>query len=140
MATMLEVGLQMMRGEREPFPVARLVGLVMRKIEPGQAIVELQANEQHHNPMGTLHGGVYCDLADAAMGWAFAATLAEGEYFTTVEMKVNFLRAVKQATLTAEARVVKGGATLGYVECEVKDEQGRLVAKASSTCLKLKSE
>ena len=58
----------------------------------------------------------------------------------TAEMKVNFLRAVRQATLTAEAKVVKAGSTLGYVECEVKDEQGRLVAKAASTCLKRKRE
>ena len=138
MATMLEVGRQMVRGEREPFPVARLVGLAMKAIEPGRAVFEMQADQRHHNPMGTLHGGVYCDLADAAMGWAYAATLAEDESFTTVEMKINFLRAVRQATLTAEAKVVKAGSTLGYVECEVKDGQGRLVAKAASTCLKLK--
>ena len=137
MATILEVGRQMVRGERELFPVARLVGMVMKEIEPGRAVFELQASERHHNPLGTLHGGVYCDLADAAMGWAYAATLGEGESFTTVELKINFLRAVRQATLTAEAKVVKAGATLGYVECEVKDEQGRLVAKAASTCLKL---
>src|SRR4051794_35452414 len=137
MATMLEVGRQMVRGEREPFPVARLLGLVMTALEPGRAVFQLEAGERHHNPLGTLHGGVSCDLADAAMGWAYAATLADGETFTTVELKVNFLRAVRQATLTAEAKVVKAGATLGYVECEVKDEQGRLVAKAASTCLKL---
>jgi uncharacterized protein (TIGR00369 family) len=140
MTTMLEIGQAIVRGERESFPVARLVGLVLKEIESGRAVFELRAEERHHNPLGTLHGGVYCDLADAAMGWAYAATLAESESFTTVEMKINFLRAVRQATLTAEAKVVKAGSTLGYVECEVKDEQGRLVAKAASTCLKLKRE
>jgi uncharacterized protein (TIGR00369 family) len=140
MPTILEVGRQIVRDERETFPVARLVGLVLREIEPGRAVFELRAEERHHNPLGTLHGGVYCDLADAAMGWAYAATLGEGESFTTVEMKINFLRAVRQATLTAEAKVVKAGARVGYVECEIKDEQGRLVAKAASTCLKLKRE
>ena len=85
-----------------------------------------------------LHGGVYCDLADAAMGLAYAATLGEGENFTTVELKINFLRAVRKATLTAEAKVVKSGSILGYIECEVKDQDGRLVAKAASTCMKLK--
>jgi uncharacterized protein (TIGR00369 family) len=137
MTTILESGRQMIRGERELFPVARLVGLVFKALEPGRAAFELRADERHHNPLGTLHGGVTCDLADAAMGWAYAATLAEGESFTTVELKINFLRAVRQATLTAEAKVVKAGATIGYLECEVKDEQGRLVAKAASTCLKL---
>ena len=61
-------------------------------------------------------------LADAEMGYAYAATLAQGESFTTVELKINFLRAVRKATLTAEAKVVKAGSTLGYVECEVRDE------------------
>jgi uncharacterized protein (TIGR00369 family) len=140
MATMLEVGRQMVRGEREPFPVARLVGLVMKEVEPGRAVFELEAGERHHNPLGTLHGGVYCDLADAAMGWAYAATLAEGESFTTLELKINFLRAVRQAMLRATAKVVKAGSTVGFVECEVTDEHGRLVAKASSTCLKLTRE
>jgi uncharacterized protein (TIGR00369 family) len=136
----LEVGRQIIRGERETFPVARLVGLVMKDIEAGRCVFELQADERHHNPMGTLHGGVYVDLADAAMGWAYASSLPEGEGFTTLELKINFLRAVRRATLTAEAKVVKAGSTVGYVECAVTDEQGRLVAKAVSTCLNLKRE
>src|SRR5262249_43988410 len=103
MAAMLEVGTQMMTGEREAFPVARLLGLVLKEIEPGRAVWQMRAEDRHHNPMGSLHGGVYCDLADAVMGWAYSATLAEGENFTTIEMKLNFLRTVKQATLTAEA-------------------------------------
>jgi uncharacterized protein (TIGR00369 family) len=140
MTTMLELGRKMVQGEQPPPPVGRLIGLVLKAIEPGRAVFELQADARHHNPMGTLHGGVYCDLADAAMGMAYAATLAEGESFTTVELKINFLRAVRQATLTAEARVVKAGATIGYIECDVKDEQGRLAARAASTCLKLKRE
>jgi uncharacterized protein (TIGR00369 family) len=138
MATILEVGLEMVRGERELFPVARLLGMAMKELAPGRAVFEMRADERHHNPLGTLHGGVYTDLADAAMGWAYAATLGEGESFTTVELKINFLRAVRQATLRAEAKVVKAGSTMGYVECEVIDDQGRLVAKSASTCLKLK--
>ena len=68
------------------------------------------------------------DLADAAMGWAFAATVPEGTTFTTIELKINYLRAVKEGTLSAEARVVKAGFTLGYIECEITDDQARLVA------------
>ena len=123
-----------------PPPVSRLIGFVLKSIEPGHAIFEMEADERHHNPMGTLHGGIYCDIADAAMGYAYAATLAEGETFTTIELKINFLRAVRKATLTAEARVVKSGSTLGYVECEVKDQTGKLVAKAASTCMKLRQD
>jgi uncharacterized protein (TIGR00369 family) len=123
-----------------PPPVSRLIGFVLKSIEPGHAVFEMEADERHHNPMGTLHGGIYCDLADAAMGFAYASTLAQGETFTTIELKINFLGAVRKATLTAEARVVKAGSTLGYVECEVKDQTGKLVAKAASTCMKLRQD
>ena len=115
------------------------MGLVFKELDPGRAVFELRADERHHNPLGTLHGGVTTDLADAAMGWAYGATLAEGETFTTVELKINFLRAVRRGTITAEAKVVKAGNTMGYVECDVTDQDGRLVARSSSTCLKLKA-
>ena len=140
MATILELARKMLRGELPPPPVGRLLGFVLKAIEPGRAVFEMEVDERHHNPMGTLHGGIYCDLADAAMGYAYAATLGEGESFTTVELKINFLRAVRKATLTAEARVVKAGSTLGYVECDVKDQTGKLVARAASTCMKLSQE
>jgi uncharacterized protein (TIGR00369 family) len=90
--------------------------------------------------MGTVHGGVLCDLADAAMGTAYASTLVDGETFTTLELKINFLRPVWRATLRAEGRVVQGGRTVGMVECDVFDERERLVARASSTCLTLRGE
>src|SRR5882757_9647324 len=140
MTTMLEQGQNVLRGELTPPPIARLLGFVPKSIEPGHAIFEMEADERHHNPMGTLHGGVYCDLADAAMGYAYAATLREGETFTTIELKINFLRAVRQGRLTAEARVVKAGSALGYVECNVTDHAGKLVARASSTCMKLRED
>jgi uncharacterized protein (TIGR00369 family) len=91
-------------------------------------------------PMGTIHGGVLCDLADAAMGLAYASTLAPDESFTTLELKINFLRPVWRATLTAEGRVVTRGRTVGLVECSVVDVRGRLIAKASGTCLTLRGE
>jgi uncharacterized protein (TIGR00369 family) len=138
MATILDHAEKMLRGEGPPPPIGRLLGFVLKSIEPGRAVFEMVADDRHHNPMGTLHGGVYCDLADAAMGYAYAATLGEGETFTTIELKINFLRAVRKATLTAEARVVKAGSTLGYVECDVTDQTGKLVARAASTCMKLR--
>src|SRR5438105_13613557 len=88
--------------------------------------------------MGTLHGGVLCDVADAAMGMAWAATLGEGETFTTLELKINFLRPVWTGRLTTTGRVVQGGRTIGLLECDVVDGQGRLVARASSTVMTLR--
>jgi uncharacterized protein (TIGR00369 family) len=124
-----------------PAPVGQLIGFVMKSVEPGRAVFELEVAERHFNPMGTLHGGIYCDLADAAMGFAYASTLADDEAFTTVELKIQFLRAVHAGDrLTAEAHVVKAGGALGYVECEVKDRAGKLAAKASSTCMKLRPQ
>ena len=138
MATITDLAQQMLRGEAPPPPIGRLLGFALKAIEPGRAVFEMDVDDRHHNPMGTLHGGVYCDLADAAMGFAYAATLGEGESFTTVELKINFLRAVRKGKLVAEAKVVKAGSTLGYIECEVTDESGKLVAKAASTCIKLR--
>jgi len=83
----------------------------------GRATVVLSAGPQHANPMGTLHGGILCDIADAAMGIAFASTLAPDESFTTVELKINFFRPIWQAELKAEATVVQRGRTVGYMEC-----------------------
>jgi uncharacterized protein (TIGR00369 family) len=88
--------------------------------------------------MGTLHGGVLCDLADAAMGVAYLSTLAEGETFTTLELKISFLRPVWKAKLRARARVAQAGKSVGLVECDVVDERERLVAHASSTCMILR--
>jgi len=121
-------------------PVTQLIGFEASEIADGRAVVTLAAARKHANPMGTLHGGILCDIADAAMGMAFASTLAAEESFTTLELKINFFRPVWEAQLRAEGKVVRRGKTIGYVECEVTDESGRLVAKASSTCMALSGE
>jgi len=127
-----------LREGRQPAPIAELVGFTLVAVEPGRAVVELAAGERHANPMGTLHGGVLCDIADAAMGMAYASRLEEGESFTTLELKINFLKPVWQAHLQAVGNVVKYGKTVGMVECDIFDEQRNLVARASSTCLTLR--
>src|SRR5436853_5019271 len=117
--------------------VAELIGFNVEQISDGHAVAYLQAGPQHANPMGTTHGGVLCNLADAAMGMAFASTLAPGESFTTMSLSINFFRPVWQARLSAEAHVVRRGKTVGCVECEVADQDGKQVAKANSTCFVL---
>ena len=136
---MLEVAERMVTGEVIP-PVAKLIGFELRSVEPGKSRVEFEAGPQHWNPMGGLHGGILCDIADAAMGIAYASTLAEGESFTTVELKMNFLRPFKEGHLVAEGWVVNGGRRLGMTEAEVRDDRGRLIAKASSTCMTLRAD
>jgi uncharacterized protein (TIGR00369 family) len=121
-------------------PVAKLVGFRLTSVKSGKATFELEAGPQHANPMGTLHGGVLCDVADAAMGIAYASTLGDGESFTTLELKINFLRPFRNGTLIATARVVKAGRTIGLAECDVTDATGRLIARAMSTCMTLRGE
>jgi uncharacterized protein (TIGR00369 family) len=128
------------RGEFPKPPVAQLIGFTLTAVAEGRATVVLEAGPQHANPMGTLHGGILCDVADAAMGIAYASTLGKDESFTTLELKINFLKPVWQARLTAEGRVVKRGRTIGLTECDVTDEEGSLVARASSTCMTLSGE
>jgi uncharacterized protein (TIGR00369 family) len=88
--------------------------------------------------MGSLHGGVFCDLADAAMGMCWVTGLKDDETCTTVELKINYFRPFWTGRMIAEARVIRRGKTLGYVECEVKDAEGRLLAKSSSTLMTLR--
>jgi len=121
-------------------PIAALIGFEVRDIAGGRAVGTLQTGPQHANPMGTLHGGVLCDLADAAMGMAFVSTLTHEQSFTTVNLSIQFFRPAWTTRLTAEALVVQRGKTTGYVECIVKDENGKLVAKAASTCIILSGE
>jgi len=121
-------------------PVSELIGFEVPEAGDGRALVTLQAGPQHANPMGTMHGGILCDIADAAMGIAFASTLATGESFTTLELKISFFRPVWNERLRAEGRVVQRGRTVGYTECDITDERGRLIAKSNSTCLVLRGD
>src|SRR5246127_5264522 len=109
------------RARANDIPVARLIGFEAKEIADGRATVMLAAGLQHANPMGTLHGGILCDIADAALGMAFASTLARDETFTTIELKINFFRPVWEARLRAEGKVVRRGSSVGYTECEIRD-------------------
>ena len=140
MTKMLDRIEQVVRGDAPPPPVARLIGFDLISVKPGEAVIEFQATEVHANPMGTLHGGILCDIADAAMGIAYASNLAEDESFTTLELKINFLKPIWKARLRAVGRVVKQGRTVGLVECDIIDEKGSLVARATSTCLTLRGD
>ena len=140
MPTMLDAIRMIQRGELPPPGIATLIGFRPVSVKPGEAVFELPVGPQHANPMGTLHGGVLCDLADAAMGMAHASTLGEGETFTTLELKINFLKPVWSGRLTATGRIVKHGRTIGLVECDVRDDDGHLVARASSTCMTLRGD
>jgi uncharacterized protein (TIGR00369 family) len=127
-------------GEVEPPPVAKLIGMRMVEAEPGRVVFELDVGPQHASPLGTAHGGIICDVADAAMGCAHASLIEDGETFTTLELKINFLKPVWSGRITAVATVIKSGRTIGLTGCDVTDESGSLVAHATSTCMTLRGE
>jgi uncharacterized protein (TIGR00369 family) len=140
MPTALDLLRMVQRGEAPPPGVATLIGFTLTSVHPGRAVVELRAGPRHANPMGTVHGGILCDIADAAMGIAYASGLDDGETFTTLELKINFLKPVRAGTLVATGHVVKSGRTIGLVECDVVDGEEQLVARAASTCMTLRGD
>ena len=125
-------------GETPPPPIAVLVGFTAAHVALGTATMELEVTARHANPMGTLHGGITCDIADAAMGIAFATTLEDDESFTTIDLTTKFFKPIWNARLRATANVTKRTRTLGLIECDVTDETGSLVAKVFSTCMVLR--
>jgi uncharacterized protein (TIGR00369 family) len=138
--TALETFRGMVAGEIEGPPVAKLLGMRMTEIDEGRAVFVLDAGPQHTSPLGTVHGGIICDVADAALGCAHASLLAEGETFATIELKINFLKPIWSGRLTAVGTVVKAGRTVGLTECRVTDDGGSLVAYATATCMTLRGE
>jgi uncharacterized protein (TIGR00369 family) len=139
MPTGMEQVQRILRGE-VTVPIQQLIGFSVVAAESGRVTIELAADERFANPMGSLHGGVLCDIADAAMGLAYASRLQEGESFTTLELKMNFLKPFWRTRLRAIGSVTKMGRTVGLVECDILDESGALVAKSSSTCLTLRGD
>lgn len=129
---------KMAKGEIPGSPAAQVLGFQVTDVEEGRVVIEMDATEKLHNPMGTLHGGILCDIADAAMGYAFASTLAEDELFTTVEIKTNFLKPIFKAKLRAEGKLIKKGSSIGLLECHIYDQKESLVAHSTSTCMILK--
>ncbi|MEM6979921.1 MAG: PaaI family thioesterase [Planctomycetota bacterium] len=122
-------------------PISQLVGFEVHDATEaelqdhvGHAVVDIDCGRQHHNPMGRVHGGLISALTDAAMGIAFGRTLLDTEDFSTVEMKVNFMRPIRDGRLTATADVVQRGLRIGFVNCDVRDHRGKLIATAQCTC------
>lgn len=136
----LEWALGLVAGTQPPPPVAALVGFEAVHADHGVAVMELACERRHANPMGTLHGGVLVDVADAAMGIALSTTLEDGESFTTVDLTANYFKPIRDGRIRAAATVTRRTRSLGFVECEVTDESGSVVAKVFSTCMVLRGD
>jgi uncharacterized protein (TIGR00369 family) len=111
------------------------LGARITEAEPGRVVLELEAGPQHRHGGGVVQGGVITQIADAAMGMSLATLQPEGIWNTTVELKINFVRPAIAGRLRAVGRVVQMGEALLFGEADVFDDRGRLIARASSTCM-----
>ncbi len=121
--------------EAEPAGWMETLGARITESEPGRVVLELEAGPQHRHGGGVVQGGAIAQIADAAMGMSLATLQEDGVWNTTIELKINFLRPVVEGRLRAVGRVIEMKQTLLFSEADVLDERGRLVARASSTCL-----
>ena len=118
-------------------PIARLLDFTLAEVDDGQAAFTVQPSERHYNPIGLVHGGLLATVLDSAMGCAVHSTLPAGTGYTTLEIKVNFTRPVLKDTglLRCEAEVVHRGRQTATAQGRVRDQDGRLYAHGSTTCL-----
>lgn len=113
----------------------KTLGASITESEPGRVVLELEAGPEHRHGGGVVQGGVITQIADAAMGMSLATLQEDGVWNTTIELKINFIRPVVSGRIRAVGRVVEMRQTLLFSEADVLDEQNRLVARASSTCM-----
>jgi uncharacterized protein (TIGR00369 family) len=111
------------------------VGARIAEVDAGRVVVELDAEAKHRHEGGVVQGGIITQIADAAMGMSLMTMQEQGMANTTIELKINFIRPVVQGRLRAVGRVVEMRKSLLFSEADVYDAEGRLVARASSTCL-----
>jgi uncharacterized protein (TIGR00369 family) len=129
-------------GDLPPPPMATLMDLRIAELAEGRVVFEVEPGEYHYNPIGMVHGGLAATLCDSAMGCAVHSVLPAGVGYTTLEVKVNFLRPMTVATgvVRCEATVVSVGSRVATAEARVVDAAGKLYSHATTTCLLLRPD
>ena len=137
----LEFLQRIVSGELAPPPFAALLNFDLVEVSEGHAVFAVNPAEYHYNPIGVVHGGLAATLLDSAMGCAVHSTLPAGAGYTTLEIKVNFIRAMTAETgrVRCEAKIVHSGARTATAEGRIVDEAGKLYAHGTTTCLILRS-
>ena len=127
----------MQDGTLPPPPISALMGMTVSSVGEGEVTFRCTPDASAYNPIGVIHGGLVCTLLDSVVGCAVHTTLPAGTGYTSLEIKVSYLRAVHAdgGTLLATGRVTKPGRRAAFADGEVRDEQQRLVATATSTFL-----
>ena len=124
-------------GGLPPAPIAGLMGFRISSVEEGEVVFTCTPDTSLYNPIGVVHGGVVCTLLDSVCGCSVQSTLPKGTAYTSLEIKVSYLRAVHAGSgeLTARGRVTRAGRRAAFAEGDVRTPDGKVVATASSTCL-----
>ncbi|OYU49137.1 MAG: phenylacetic acid degradation protein [Rhizobiales bacterium PAR1] len=136
--TGLEILQAMVRGEMPGAPIAQALNFSLVEVDHGRAVFAGEPTADYLNPHGSVHGGWAAAVMDSALGCAVHTTLALGEKYTTVEMKVNYLRPIfpgKPGRLICEGKVINRGRTLALSEARLVDLEGRVYAHGTETCM-----
>ena len=130
----------MQSGELPPPPYAALLGIWITEVSEGRVVFAAEPSEYHYNPLGTVHGGVIATLLDSALGCAVQSMLPAGTSYTTLELKVNYLRPIteKTGTIYAEGKIIYIGGRIATAEARLTDAKGKLYAHATTTCIILR--
>jgi uncharacterized protein (TIGR00369 family) len=133
----LEYMQKMIEGELPRPPISHVLNFALTEVSEGRAVFFCEPDEYHYNPLGRVHGGLAATLLDSAMGCAVHTTLPAGVGYTTIELKVNFIRAISKDTgrLRCEANVIHIGGRTATADAKLIDEQGKLYAHGTTTCI-----
>jgi uncharacterized protein (TIGR00369 family) len=133
----LEAMRAVMRGEHPAPAIARTMGFELIEVEEGKVLFSCVPAEFHYNPIGLIHGGLAATLLDSCMGCAVHTTLPAGAMYSTMELKVSYLKAITLETgrITALGTVLQSGRSAAFAEGHLRDEKGRLLAHGTTTCI-----
>lgn len=133
----LEFLQQIVDGEIAPPPIGQLTGMELVEVEEGRAVFQLVASEFHYNPIGTVHGGIIATICDSAASCAVQSLLPAGKFYTTLEMKVNYLRPITDQVglLRCTGLSIHSGRRTAMAEARLEDSRGKLYAFATVTCI-----
>jgi uncharacterized protein (TIGR00369 family) len=137
----LEYLQKIVAGELPPPPIGALMNFRISELSEGRAVFTVEPAEYHYNPIGLVHGGVAATLLDSAMGCAVHSTLPAGGAYTTLEIKVNYIRPMFAETgpVRCEANVIHVGGRTAIAEGKIVDQKGKLYAHGTTTCIILRS-
>lgn len=133
----LEYMRQLLSGESPPSGMSQLMNFKLVEVSEGRAVFSIKPDERHYNGLGIVHGGLAATLLDSALGCAINTMMPPGRVFTTLEMKINYVRPLRRETgeVRCEASVLHVGGRVATAEGRITDEGGKLYAHGTATCM-----